>query len=425
MFVSPAQRRPPGPPIHRAPLAGLALLLLALTLPGPALADQADDERRYLDRQEFSWLPLLGGDSDFGYGAGIMLSLADFRFPYEPYRYRLEAVALALFKLEGGSRLLVPYQDYTFRATFPQLIFDPLRLIVGARYVRNATLLYPGLGNASQPDPALDFDQQRYSLAQPHVFLQLGFALPDPWRLKLGVSYGRDLVRIPSDGAVARDLASSSDWLRAELRGTGHHDALIFDYALGLDTRDNETVASKGYTVDLLFQHAPAIQPRIPLFWLRTNLSGRLFLPLYKDVLVLASRLQLDLLFGDPPFYELARAGNRWAIGSAFGLRGIPGQRYYGRYKAIANLELRTQLFRFEAWNKRWRIGLVAFGDAGRVWADVRSRPEIGTGGDPLHYGVGGGLRLQQGEVFVVRADVAWSPQANPVGFYFTAGHLF
>jgi hypothetical protein len=35
------------------------------------------------------------------------------------------------------------------------------------------------------------------------------------------------------------------------------------------------------------------------------------------------------------------------------------------------------------------------------------------------------GLRLQQGQAFVVRADLALSPDARPLGAYVTAGQLF
>ena len=42
-----------------------------------------------------------------------------------------------------------------------------------------------------------------------------------------------------------------------------------------------------------------------------------------------------------------------------------------------------------------------------------------------LHYGAGGGLRLQSGSAFVLRADVAWSPDASPIGGYFSSGQMF
>jgi hypothetical protein len=37
----------------------------------------------------------------------------------------------------------------------------------------------------------------------------------------------------------------------------------------------------------------------------------------------------------------------------------------------------------------------------------------------------GGGLRLQWGETFLLRGDVAWSPDARPVGIYVDVNHVF
>jgi len=74
-------------------------------------------------------------------------------------------------------------------------------------------------------------------------------------------------------------------------------------------------------------------------------------------------------------------------------------------------------------------FGIVGFADAGRVWADTSFHPELDGTGIGLKYGVGGGLRLQSGSSFVLRADVAWSPDAralgSPVGGYFAAGQMF
>jgi hypothetical protein len=42
-----------------------------------------------------------------------------------------------------------------------------------------------------------------------------------------------------------------------------------------------------------------------------------------------------------------------------------------------------------------------------------------------LEYGTGFGLRIRQGKAFVVRGDVAWSPDDRPIAGYFTAGHTF
>jgi hypothetical protein len=70
-------------------------------------------------------------------------------------------------------------------------------------------------------------------------------------------------------------------------------------------------------------------------------------------------------------------------------------------------------------------FGIVGFADGGRVWADTSLQPELDGTGIGLKYGVGGGLRLQSGSSFVLRADIAWSPDASPVGGYFSAGQMF
>ena len=93
--------------------------------------------------------------------------------------------------------------------------------------------------------------------------------------------------------------------------------------------------------------------------------------------------------------------------------------------KALANVELRSELFTARVFGEERRFGLVGFADFGRVWADYHRRPELDGDGLGIKYGVGGGLRVASGETFVLRLDVGWSPDANPVSGYLLAGHLF
>ena len=139
----------------------------------------------------------------------------------------------------------------------------------------------------------------------------------------------------------------------------------------------------------------------------------------------LAIRAVGDWQFGDVPFYELARYEDTFAFGGVNGVRGIPGQRYYGRIKLFSNVELRAQLFDFTLFRKPYALGGALFTDFGRLWTDFGSHPELDGTGLGLKYGLGGGLRLQQGKTFVIRVDVAWSPDARPIGAYLTAGHAF
>ncbi len=71
-------------------------------------------------------------------------------------------------------------------------------------------------------------------------------------------------------------------------------------------------------------------------------------------------------------------------------------------------------------------LSVAACLDGGRSWTELgHTHPDLDGTGLGLKYGIGGGLRLQEGHTFVVRADVAWSPDARPVGAYFAAGQIF
>jgi hemolysin activation/secretion protein len=139
----------------------------------------------------------------------------------------------------------------------------------------------------------------------------------------------------------------------------------------------------------------------------------------------LALRGVLDALLGVPPFYELSRIDGTEALGSGRGVRGIPAGRYYGRYKVLANVELRSELVRFHALDKDNILGVTVFADGGRVWSDLPSSRLLDGGSVGLKVGLGGGLRVTAGESFVVRADVAWSRDARPLCAYLLAGQLF
>jgi hypothetical protein len=61
----------------------------------------------------------------------------------------------------------------------------------------------------------------------------------------------------------------------------------------------------------------------------------------------------------------------------------------------------------------------------GRVWADTTPQLALDGSSFGLKYGVGGGLRLMSGKAFVLGADIAWSPDATPIGGYVEGGEIF
>ena len=89
----------------------------------------------------------------------------------------------------------------------------------------------------------------------------------------------------------------------------------------------------------------------------------------------LAIRAVGDWQFGDVPFYELARYEDTFAFGGVNGVRGIPGQRYYGRIKLFSNVELRSRLLDFTWFRKPYALGGALFTDFGRLWTDFAVAP--------------------------------------------------
>ena len=199
----------------------------------------------------------------------------------------------------------------------------------------------------------------------------------------------------------------------------------LFSYGAQYDSRDSEVSSHTGTFDEALVRLSPGGTEDFPYRYVQGSLVARVFVPLWRDHVTLAVRGVGDIMFGNPPFYELSRFDDTYALGGPNGVRGIPGQRFYGKVKVFGNIELRNDLFSFHALGKPLRFGFIVFFDGGRVWADTSPQPQLDGTGFGLHYGTGAGLRLQSGETFVLRADVAWSPDATPIGAYFAAGQTF
>src|SRR6185436_3403753 len=99
--------------------------------------------------------------------------------------------------------------------------------------------------------------------------------------------------------------------------------------------------------------------------------------------------------------------------------------RYHGEVKILGNAELRKMFLFFHFLGKRNGLAAAVFVDTGRLWATYAAHPELDGRSLGLKLGLGGGLRLVAGDSFVLRGDVAWSPDARPIAGYVAAGHAF
>ncbi len=375
---------------------------------------------------EFNIFPIVGGDSDVGLGAGQVSDVARLGAVPEKYLWKLESGAFVTVKPQNGAPV-VPYQDYYLDLTVPELTASQrLRLEIRPSFTNETTLKYYGIGNASPlPPPGVTIEDTEYKRMHPRLSTEARIRLYERVYLFVGNIYTYSWLTVRPTSILAQQRAFGSPEVRELLGSFSAHGIDQLEAEVQYDTRDNETVTSHGQFHAANVTISPRVGNLLPYSYEHLTLTSRFYGTPARG-LELSFRAVGDLLLGAPPFWELARFDDTPAIGGGKAVRGVPAQRYYGKVKLFGNLEVRHQILPFTLKGKHMVLGLAAFLDGGRSWTELgHSNPELDGTGLGLKYGIGGGLRLQQGQTFVVRADVAWSPDARPVGAYFAAGQIF
>jgi hypothetical protein len=387
------------------------------------------DAKSGAPHNEFNLVPVAGGTTDIGIGGGYFAGLTRAQKGFEPYVWDVESAGFITFASRGG-RVVVPYQDIYVQATIPRLFGHPLKLEIRPEYSNETTLNYDGLGNASSAaaPPGAPSTYFLYGRIHPYALVDARWRLVDHVAGYMGLSYEHDWLQVASDSKLAADLRDGSAEVKRLLGSTATHGVAKFAWGVQWDNRDNDVSSHRGMYDTLDLALSPGDISPLPYRFGQVTAVARGFVPIWEPRVTLALRIAGDVQFGDPPFYELSRfrdTYDTYAIGGLNGVRGVPAQRYYGKVKVLGNLEVRTEAVSFHAFGHPVVLGVVAFFDGGRVWADTKPQPELDGHGLGLKYGVGGGLRLQSGSAFVLRADVAYSPDASPVGGYVAAGQMF
>lgn len=378
--------------------------------------------------RELNLVPLVGGDSDVGLGFGEVGDWARLQPNAGLYRWRLENAAFISFKLRDGDDLIVPFQDYYLLYTRRNEGADKRwQLDLRAAFTDETTLKFYGFGNAAPlPPGSVGIRDTEFGRIHPTLSIQRRGVLGQHVFLQLGSVYTHNWLTVSPTSTLAMAATSGSPTTRALLDNFRSHGVELLEVGLEYDTRDNEIVTRRGSYHALQLRVSPRVSSWLPYAYAQIDGTFRYFATPVPRWLTISARAVGDVLLGDPPFYELARFQETAAIGGTKAIRGVPAQRYYGKVKVFGNLELRSELFSFNIGKKALVLGVAGFFDAGRVWTELtRAHPDLDGTGIGLKYGVGGGLRLQQGQTFVVRADLAWSPDARPVGAYFAAGQIF
>jgi hypothetical protein len=377
-------------------------------------------------RREFNFFPIVGGDSDVGFGGGQVSDWAELGANGEGYAWKVEDAAFVTFKFRDGTPI-VPYLDLYLLWTVPH--FGPAgrcRLAVRPSFTDERNLGYYGIGNAAPYPASLPMHALEYRRIHPTLAGTFRIEAFDGFFINAGNSLTVSWLDVADDSLLSRDVKQGSPEVRRLLGKVESSAVELLELAVEYDTRDNELVTHRGQYHTLLARFSPAFASFMPYHYAQLNSTFRGYFTPFVPWLSISVRLVWDAQLGNPPFYELARFDDTPAIGGGKAIRGVPAQRYHGKVKLFGNLEVRSEPWSFRITGKPLSLGLAAFFDGGRTWTELsQAHPELDGTGLGLKYGIGMGLRLQEGRTFVVRADVAWSPDARPIGVYFDAGELF
>lgn len=444
--------------------------------PAPTKPKKKKKDPHDPNRLEWGVLPAVSYDIDLGFGFGALVTLAKFKPGYAPYRWRLEILGNATVKNTPGVGPTFPFHEDYIKADFPGLWKGRLRINAQARFRKFSNQGWYGLGNGSlnekpweQFDPETEQSEYRearkyYQYDRIYPYLEfnnriivwdkprpgppfavssrkIGMIPAHKRRLEVlvGASYLYNAFRAYPGSKFAEDLATretdtpDGDTLRAKMQGVTNHSVLSFNLGLLYDTRDHEYVTTHGHVAeqpverDARGQHQPLAGDRLEVRAADEELRER--------ELLVDTRREAHRQLREAAFYELANFGvlvQRDGPGGSWSVRGVPRQRYFGKQKAVANLELRSMFWRFNIKHQRFGLGALAFVDAGRVWTDYDTVKLAGLDVDAtydrlfgLKVGVGGGLRITWGETLVIRADPAYSPTDDSFGFYVDIGQMF
>jgi len=408
--------------------AALAVAVMLAAGPARAGEDPLDPERI-----EWSALPNLAWIDDYGLILGGNAMMARFSPRHDPYEWRIYVVVSFSLK-KWREKIDVVQQRYYVDLDFPDVIEDRLWLHAHAEFFSIPTAGWYGIGQSAayDPPPGSSGTYYRFERIMPWAQVDARLQLAGGWEILFGLGFHYMQISTYRGSKLDEDASLGLPGREGPLPGLEKHALVELAAGIQLDTRDNRHNPLGGRYHQLALRWSPG-----PLTGTDHHFGGvtaflSWFEPIAGPALLLAARVYADMLFGDPPFYEMSFAGAFPFIdmpGGSRAIRGVPVGRLHGGVKLMANVELRSFFWRFSLGKHRFVVGAAAFFDVGRVWSWWGRWDEHDDTPRVLAFGTGAGLRIQWGETFLIRLDAAYSPEAGegdvPIALYFDASHHF
>lgn len=419
----------------RAVFVSLLLLSLAQapiddTAPAaPAVVDANNDANEDANNDDGHWrfagVPRLTLNSDEGIGLGLRGIFFWHRFDARPYKTAIT------FQAWATSRLV---QHHYLKVDAIDAFNVPLRLEAEAGFF--STLTMPFCGDPPEAD-CVDDDDTRLRSLEPYGSTTARVRVwKAPWwqdTIKVEGFLGwRGTGYIPGtlfddDGDGAPDLFPYPGSRYAALHPAGEPGfASVFQLGVAVDTRDEEPNPTRGFFVDASVRNS---QPAwgSSFAFVGANLTARLYAPVtrFRDLgVVVAERVIVDGVAGDAPWRERVRFGGLVeanGIGGADVGRGIRLARYPGRARLALQHELRVTPLTLDVWGNSLSLPIALFADSAvaQFFDDEQDGPR-------LLFGAGISFRVVWNRTFVMRLDLALSPEEpGRLSAYSSPGHPF
>lgn len=261
----------------------------------------------------------------------------------------------------------------------------------------NNILNFYGLGNDTDDDEgSARFYQARLSqvLFEPYFLYELDLGI----RLQVGPTFEFIDIQNDEDRFVGTPQAGiSANTFEPQWLG-----GLEADIELG--TVDNPTAPLQGIRLQTSADVNVGLENTSASYSTVTSALTLYVSPILSPTVTIAARVGGAHNFGDFPFYDAN------TLGGATTLRGYRATRFAGRSSYFNNWEVRAKVLDFAGYVAFGKLGLLAFFDNGRVWADEQPS-------NTLHTGYGAGVWTQLVNAVVLNATLGVSDEDRTFSF--------
>ena len=324
-------------------------------------------------------------------GGGVLIRREGFR--KEPFA--------SLQKVKAKTALRTSAFSYAYEGIWTEAVgsFDlEVKTKVNAP---NRSEKYFGLGNNTSKNKEGDF----YNYRMDNVDAQVGLAKNYADLLTLRGSLGAEYYYIFEE--ENRFITSEQSELSEDAFGAHYYTTVSGGFSVG--SVDQMIRPKYGTKFDFLSELKVGLNTKTKTFG-RVSSNIRFYYTFRDITTTLANKTGFATNIGSYPFYQANSLGGESFSGRSGNLRGFVRDRFGGHTTIYNSTELRTKLFDVTSYFIPGTMGVLAFLDEGRVWAQSGDSSQ-------WHFGYGGSLWFSPLDSFVLTAGMAFSSEEALLNF--------